>query len=313
MKSQILKSPLPYLALIIAHTIWGANFVVAKVTLHEFPVLTLAFLRFALAALLLTPFLLKLKPQQRKVEPKHIVKLFAAGLFFVTFNIFAFYEGLSRTLAIDASVLSLIVPIISILGGWLILREKIYMVNFIGIILGLSGAFTIIILSNYQGNAFATISILGSLLILFSNFSAVLGEIMAKQMMKIYSPFLMTYIVFLIGAITFFFPALYDYMQNPDWIKNVTILGVLGLLFITLLSSISAFFLLNYAISKVDIGKSSLFSYMEPAITASLAVPLLGERISYSFIIGTCLIILGVYWGTLGKPEHLRLHHKHHR
>ena len=50
MTSQILKKPIPYLALILAHLIWGINFIVAKITLQEFPPMSLAFLRFALAS-----------------------------------------------------------------------------------------------------------------------------------------------------------------------------------------------------------------------------------------------------------------------
>jgi len=75
MSSQILSKPLPYIALIIAHLIWGANFVVAKVTLEEFPPMSLAFLRFSIASLLLIPFLLTVKVSIPNPKPRLIKKI----------------------------------------------------------------------------------------------------------------------------------------------------------------------------------------------------------------------------------------------
>src|SRR5207248_1887668 len=131
--------------------------------------------------------------------------------------------------------------------------------------------------------------------------------------LKLYSPLLITANLFLVGAVTFFIPAGIEYVQNPLWITHVTILGFLGFLYITILSSICAYFLLMWGIAKTNVVQANMLQYMEPAIAAALAVPILGERISYSFIIGTCLIVLGVYWGTLGKSQHHHPHFRSHR
>ena len=82
----ISKSSWPYLAIILAHFIWGANFVVAKLTLQEIPPMSLSFLRFVLAILLLTPFLLTAK-EKIKIHKKDLPILFTIGLLMVTFNI----------------------------------------------------------------------------------------------------------------------------------------------------------------------------------------------------------------------------------
>ncbi|MBI2021660.1 DMT family transporter [Candidatus Daviesbacteria bacterium] len=154
---------------------------------------------------------------------------------------------------------------------------------------------------------------LGNLLILLSSASFVIGSILSKDLLKIYSPLVTTAFAFLVGAITFFIPAIFDYIQNPSWVLNLNVLGVLGLLYITILSSIVAFFLMVWGLSKTNVIQANLFQYIEPAIAATLAVPILGERISYSFIVGTCLVVLGTYWGSFGKPHHHHPHHKHHR
>lgn len=313
MKSQILKSPLPYLALLIAHLIWGANFVIAKITLAEFPIMSLAFGRFFLAFLLLIPFLLTLGRQQLAVKLEHLPKLVIVSLLMVTLNIVLFFEGITRTTAINASALSMSNPIISVFIAWLFLKEKIYFINLLGIAFGLVGAFVIIGLHLIFFGSYSGSDLLGNLLIVLSALSSVVGLILAKDLLKTYPPLLLSTILFGIASISFFIPAVYEYMQNPEWVNKISVIGVLGLFYMALMASVVAYFLLSWAIEKLDIVQASLFEYINPAVTATLAVPFLGERISFSFIIGTCLVVLGVYWGTLGKPQHHHLQQKHHR
>ncbi len=313
MSSQIFKSPLPYLAIIIAHLIWGGNFVVAKIVLQEFPVMSLAFLRFALACLLITPFLLSMNKTQLTLKPKHTVKFFIMGITMITFAIALFYEGLNRTTAINASILNLIVPIASLVIAWWFLKEKIYWINLTGILIGLVGGLVILGIPLLFFGNFSSEHLLGDLLIVLSGISFVIGTVLSRGLLAKYPTIVVTSVAFLVGVITFLIPAIQEYINNPTWISGVSLLGFLGLMYITFLSTISAFFLMEWGIKKVDIVKAHLFQYIEPAIAATLAVPILGERISFSFIIGTCLIVLGVYWGTLGKLKHHHLHHKHHR
>ena len=311
--STFFKGSLPYLALIIAHLIWGSNFVVAKITLHEIPVMSLAFLRFALSCLLLAPFFLSLEPKKSKIKLKDLPKLFALGLFMITFSIALFYEGLNRTSAINASVLALVVPVLSVLAGWMFLKEKIYWINLLGTGVGLLGAVVILGLPLILFGSFKGDTLVGDLLIVLSGITFVIGTIISKDVLAKYPIVVVTGVAFLIGVVTFVIPAANEYLQNPTWVYSVTILGFLGLLFITILSTICAFFLMEWGIKKLDVIKANMFQYIEPAVAATLAVPILGERISFSFIIGTVLIVLGVYWGTLGKAEHHHLHHRHHR
>ncbi len=313
MRSAFFKTPLPYLAILGAHLIWGGNYVVAKVTLNEFPPTTLAFLRFGLACLLIAPFLITIESKKRKIRLEHVPRLFLAGFLMAGLNIALFYQGIVRTKAIDASVIELIIPIISVLGGWFFLKEKIYGINLFGISLGLIGALTIVGIPLLFVGSFQAVELFGNLLIVFSSISFVAGSMLFKNMLKIYPPIIISAITFLVATITFLIPASLEYLNNPAWVNQISILGILGLLYITLMSSISAYFLLLWGLSKVNVSQANLFQYIEPAVAATLAVPLLGERISFSFIIGFCLISLGVYWGTLGKLHHHHTHHKSHR
>lgn len=117
--------------------------------------------------------------------------------------------------------------------------------------------------------------------------------------------------VFLIGALIFLVPAINEFLQNPGWFKHLTYLGIFGIAYMTLASSISAYFLFQWGLDQLGITKADLFQYIEPVIAISLGILILGENLRFSFVIGTVLIILGVYWSTLAKEGHK--HHKAHR
>lgn len=312
MNSQILTKPLPYLALLLVHLIWGANFVVAKITLQEFPPMSLAFLRFALAALFLAPFFLIHAKKRLKINIKDLPKLIAIGVFAITLNITFFFEGITRTSAISASALTLIIPGFSVLLGWIFLKEKIYLINLVGIFVGLIGAAVIIELPQMFLGSVDSKALFGNLLIILASIAWVISGIFSKEMLKKYPSLTVTAIAFLVGTITFIVPAGKEYIQNPSWTSQVTVLGLLGLGYMTLLSSISAYFLFEWGLAKTSVNKANLFQYIEPFIAAALAILVLGEQLTPPFIFGGILIALGVYLGTLAK-EHYHKTHKTHR
>ncbi len=298
------------MALLIAHLIWGANFVVVKLVLQEFPPMSLAFLRFSFASLLIAPFFLA-ETKKVKIKKEDLPKFIAIGIFAITLNITFFFEGIKRTTAINASILTLIIPMLSVLLGWLFLKEKIYLVNLLGIAMGFLGALVIIGIPQLIGGSASSQILLGNILIILASTSWVFGAIISKQILSKYPSLVVTALAFLVGILTFFLPASLEYFKNPAWISQVTVLGILGLSFMTLLSSISAYFLFEWGLAKTSVAIADLFQYIEPFIATVLAILILGERISTTFLIGAILIAIGVYLGTLAKERHH--HYKTHR
>ncbi len=310
MSSKIFKSPLPILALLLAHLIWGANFVVAKITLQEFPSMSLILLRFAFAFLFLAPFFISSK-KQIKIDKKDLPKLIAVGVFAITLNISLFFEGLKRTTAIDASILTLTIPMFSVLLSWWFLKEKVYFVNLIGIFLGFLGCLVIIGIPQIFTGTIPPQAFLGNVLIILASISWVIGAIIAKPLLSKYSSLVVTGIAFIVGTVTMFLPSAFEYFQNPVWISQITIVGFLGLIYLILLSSISAYFLFEWGLSKTSVIVANLFQYIEPLIATILAISLLNEQISKTFIFGALFIAIGVYLGTFAKEKHHQLHKAH--
>lgn len=283
---------------------------VAKITLQEFPPMSLAVLRFALASLLIAPFFLA-ESKKIKIKKQDLPKLVAIGIFAITLNIAFFFEGIKRTTAINASTLTLIIPMLSVLFGWWFLKEKIYLYNLLGIAMGFVGALVIIGVPQIITGTQSSQIIWGNILIIFASVSWVTAAVISKGILAKYPSLVVTAVAFLVGVITMFLPAALEYIENPSWMSQITILGILGLTFMTLLSSISAYFLFEWGLSKTSVTVANLFQYIEPFVATVLAIWILGERISTTFTIGAILIAIGVYLGTLAKEKHH--HYKTHR
>lgn len=309
--STIFHKYLPFFALFLAHVIWGGNFIVAKVTLQEFPPSSLAFLRFFLATLLLTPFFLT-ETKKIKIKREDLPLLVGTGIAIITLNITFFFAGITKTSAINASVLTLTIPMLSVLLGWIFLKETIYFVNILGLITALIGAIIIIGIPQIFLGTVTPTAIFGNVLIFLASVSFVIGAIISRNLLKKYPSLIVTGVAFLVGAITFIIPAGLELKQNPNWFLNVSILGIFGLIYMTLLSSISSYFLFEWGLAKTSVSKADFFQYIEPIVAATLAVLILGEKANITFFSGTILIIAGVILGTQAKEYYHRIH-KYHR
>ncbi|MBI2601098.1 DMT family transporter [Candidatus Daviesbacteria bacterium] len=312
MSSQIVKKPLPYIALLVSHLIWGASFVVAKLTLEEIPPSSLAFLRFAVASLFLAPFFLAetTRPsfggKKVTIKKEDLPTLVAIGVFIVTLNIVFFFEGMIRTTAINASVITLIIPVLSVLAGWWFLKEKIYLINLFGLTLGLMGALLIIGLPQIILGDYSLTTLFGNLLIFLASVSFVVGSVFSRRMLKKYPSLTVTAIAFIVGTVAFFVPALREYFVDPTWPTRVGAIGIFGIFYMALLSSISAYLLFEWGLAKTNITQAQLFQYIEPFVAAFFAVLILSEKITIPFLIGSVFIGIGVFLGTLAKE----IHHK---
>ncbi|HEU4561045.1 MAG TPA: DMT family transporter, partial [Longimicrobium sp.] len=90
-------------------------------------------------------------------------------------------------------------------------------------------------------------------------------------------------------------------------IGNVSAAGWACIAFIILLPTVAAYWLNVYALKRVESSVVSVFVYLQPVLTAMIAIPVLGEEVSPRLIPAALLIFAGVgitLWE--GRRERLR-------
>lgn len=277
----------PYLFLFIATLIWGATVPIMKYALDYIPVFVLAFLRFGTATIIILPLVWG----KLKIDKKHIPLFAFSGFFGIFIHILLFFFGLQNTTAMNTGVLIATSPLFLMIGAYIFLKEKISKRMAFGGFVGFLGIL-IILLKDMNGSV--EFSPLGDLLIIGSTLTLVSSEIMNKKLFNFYSPFVVTFYVFLIGSIGFSPFALQYFVQNPQFFTTLPSTAIFSLYFGIVFSSFTAYILWQKGLSKIAASRAGFFVYMDPIITTILAMIILHEVISLAFIMGTILIFGGI-------------------
>lgn len=289
------------IALIIANIIWGATGPIFKWSLTEITPFTLAFLRFSLAVLILFPFTFK---EIFQINRADIWKIFLFGFCGVTLNITFFFIGLELAPAINASIIATTQPLFLLILGGLFLKENVEKIEIFGTLVSFSGVLTItlypLIMTGYQDGA----TTLGNFFFVLAALGAVGGTFFGKQAFLRNKPIPLTFWSFAIGAFSFFPFFAIEHQVNPSWFQELTVPGIVGIIYGVILCSALAYSLFGWALSKIEASETGVFTYLMPITAILIAVPFFGEKITPPFLIGAFLVLAGILLSERRLPYH---------
>jgi len=290
----------PIVALIIANIIWGAASPIFKFALENIPPFTLAFIRFFFASFFFLPFIWKYRSQ---LNLRNFFEICISAFFGITLNISAFFLGLKRTESINAPIIASAGPVFIFLLSVVFLKEKANKKVFGGMLIALLGVMAIILSPIFlDGARYVSGEVIGNLLFLLAMFGAVFNTLLNKDLLKKVHPVVVTYFGFLFGALTFL-PLMIVELQHWN-IQNLNVNGWVGIGYGVIFSSAIAYFLFNYAMTKVDAQETGLFTYIDPVSAVLIAIPLLAEYPSVYFILGSILVFGGIFIAEGRIPWH---------
>ncbi|PID41193.1 MAG: hypothetical protein CR981_04350 [Proteobacteria bacterium] len=282
-------SSITYGALILAVVLWGLSFVATKIALGSFTPFSLIFVRFSAASLFFCCFLFRKNApliQRSTYRNSFFLALFQPGLYF-------FFEtyGLRYTTATKTALIIATIPVFVMCFSALFLKEKIKPVNALGICISLVGI-TILVLGGADGIAFDQV-MLGDLFVFGAVLSATIYTIFTRHLGKTVPPTQITGLQMIFGSIIFFPFFLWD-QPNMHWfeIGSEAIIAVCGLI---VFATIGAFLCYNFALSRIDATKVSVFINLIPIVTAVGAWSLLGETMTPLQMTGGAIVIGSVY------------------
>lgn len=300
-----------FLAVLIATLLWGATPPIAKFTFDQMPVFTVAFLRFVIATLIFFP-LLGLQDRLRKITLSDYPRLALLSLLGITLSIGLFFWGLSLTTAAEAGIIISTGPLFNSLAAKIFLKEKLSQGHLVGTILASFGTAIIVVIEPLMSGSGASLNILGNSILLLAVLAGTGFNILSKESFKRFDATTIIGFSFLFGSLSFLPFALWEHTTQPNWVNHLTIEGVLGLVYLGLFSSIAAYFLYEWAIEKISVTKTLPMTFLQPAITILIAIPLLGEKISLTFVLGSIFILIGMFLATMQTPHHHQ-HSAHHK
>jgi drug/metabolite transporter (DMT)-like permease len=279
-----------HLAIIGANTIYGLNYVIAKGIMPDFLApRAIVFLRILGTTLLF--WMLHLFLPWKKVAKKDLFKIAFYSLFGVVFNQIIFFEGLSRTTPISASIIATTSPIFILIFSHFLLKEGITGGKVIGILLGAAGALTIILsagMGDIRGN-----TLLGNLMVFANNISWGLYLVLVKPLMKKYDSLTLMKWLFLFGLaisspFTFGVAASTSFAQIP---LNIW----LAVLFVVFITTGVAYGLINYSLQTLSPNVNGIYIYLQPLVASLTAIISGKDKLTIVDLLAAVLIMSGVY------------------
>ncbi len=289
-------------SIIFAMFIWGSSFIALKSAMVDLGEFTVIFFRMLIASACFIYFIKDfIKYDFTKKDIKFIVLLafFEPCLYFI-FEA----KALLYTSASQAGMITSLMPIITAMAAGYFLKEIISRQLIFGSLIATFGAIWLSV------QATSSVSAPDPLLGNFLEFCAMVCgagyTIVARYLVDKFSAIFITAIQAFIGAIFFFPFFIYEYFTVD---MNFTSTAIGWLFYLGIVVTIGGYGLYNFALTKIDASKASMFIYLIPIFTLILAFGMLGEKLSATELIASGIILIGVIMSQLkfAKLKKLRV------
>lgn len=292
-----------HLSVLIVNLIYGANFSIAKQLMPEH-IKPMGFIVARVIPSAVLFFVVSWFLPKENIERKDKWTLVWCALFGVAINQMLFFKGLSLTYPINGALIMTTNPILVLLMAALLLKEKIGWNKVVGIILGITGAATLILF----GKKFSIHddSVLGDFYIFVNSLSFAIFMIMVKPLMMKYHPLTVTKWVFFFGSFMVLPFGYSDFMQI-QWTEFTPKLWAC-FLFVIIAVTFFAYIMNIYALRELSPSVVSSYIYFQPLFATAISLIIFEGKPNILQLIAAVLIFTGVYLVSGQKIKGINTH-----
>jgi drug/metabolite transporter (DMT)-like permease len=280
----------PYLLLVLTSLFWAGNTILGRFVAGHVPPITLAFIRWSGACLILLPFAARHLIRDWPVMRKHVGIM--ALLAFTGFSVYSTvaYYGLQYTTAINGLLLQSVSPLFVAMWTFVLFGERLTARQTAGIAVSLSGVVVIVChgsLAVLRGLAFnrGDVSFLVALVI-YGFYVAYLRERPAIHPLSFLAVAMGVGAFFLIPAVA------WELASGRTLILDAESLASFA--FVCIFPSLLGYLFLNRGIELVGANRAAPFIHLVPVFGSVMAIVLLGEQFRLYHAIGYGLVFTGI-------------------
>jgi drug/metabolite transporter (DMT)-like permease len=284
--------------LAFSNVLSGSFTPITKWCLRFMPLYNFALLRHGIPAILLLPFMPK---RWQKIKRQDLFLAILCGLVLYCGGNLFIYLGLQRTSSINAAIILMLEPILLFVFSVELMRERFKKKTFMGVTIAFFGTALIVLEPALRSHSLSAGGLIGNLLILANVICGVLGVWLMKHLSKRVPTFQLLFIGLAAAASVFLILAL-------PTITNWSSLHHTGVLFAVLYGGVGigiVSYALKYWSLKTLGGQDySLLSYVEPIVTALVAVIVFKESFTSITMIGVTVVFIGVWLAEVRIHSH---------
>ena len=303
-----MRDALPHMAIILAVSLWSSSATAIKFILPVIPVFEAVAYRFVIAAALL--WLVVVAARQLRYLKAVGWQPYLAGMIDPGIIAIMAYTGLTMTTAVHAVVIFSTMPLLASVIGRVFLKEPMTWPVIGGAALGLGGTVLLLSASGSASNA----SLTGDALLIGAVVLVCFAQLILRRVARDRGRPIVITALMITGAGTIGLIALgvfgafgvFETAPPLAWAEHASTDIWLVFAYSATVVSAAAFFLYNFALRHLHMGRVSLYSVLQAPLGVSLASSILGETVSEREMLGIVLVIIGVALPALHRVLELR-------
>ena len=289
----------PYLLLSITALCWAGNAIVGRLAAGHIPPVTLSFLRWSFAFLIILPFAWKhLKRDWGAIRARLGTMIFLSVIGISAFNTLQ-YWALEHTQALNTLLLQSAGPLFVAVWSLILLGVRLTLAQAGGIALSLIGVLVILL----HGDLTALTSIeFNKGDIIFTVALAIFGlySVLSLKRPQIHG---LSFVGFTFGCGAVCLVPLWIWELFTRPVMQLNAANLLSLFYVAVFPSTLAYLCFNRGVQLIGANRAAPFFHVVPVFGSAMAIVFLGEHPQLFHIIGFALVLTGVFVASR-KPAH---------
>ncbi|MBQ2726039.1 MAG: DMT family transporter [Clostridia bacterium] len=280
------------LAATVTYIIFGFSYLFSKMAMDITSPIILLCARFTLTFITLNILVLtgivKINLKGKPLMMPILIGLIQPCLYFVLEN-----YGLQYTTTSFTGIFSSLNPVFTALLGALILRERPNGKQWLSILVSITG----VLIVSLDGSGGQN-TVLGCICLVSAYFLGSFYSLMIRRYSEKFTPFELTYVMFSVAFVFFAVLAFVTYrggtvvmltsaLSHIDFLIAIAYLGI-G-------SSVLAYFLANYSLSKLPVARSTIFGNLSTVVSVLAGVFIMGDKFTWVTALAFALILCGIF------------------
>ena len=281
-----------YLKLWLTAMFWAGAFIAGKHVSDHLGPFAIAFLRFALASVLLLAMVRHSYGTLPRLDRKQVLAILLLGATGVFAYNAMFFKGLSLIEAGRASVIIATSPAFIAIGSAAFFKERLGLVRTFGVLLSVFGAAVVVSRGDLR-QVLAGGAGLGEALILGCVLSWAAYSLIGKRVMRDLSPLVAVGYSIVIGSVALGIAACFDGLGHV--ISRATALDWLAIVYMTVFATVLGFVWFYEGVREIGPTRASLCINFVPVFAVLLAWLFLREPLTASLALGAALVLSGTF------------------
>jgi len=284
---------------------WAFQYSGARISTQKLGPITVALLPMAMSTVLLSLLLFSGRRRKSREASRERVSFGRQLLSFLVLGIvgnvvaqLGLTSGVSRSLASNASVITLTIPVLTALFATILVGEKMSRLLWISFALAIVGVLLVSDVDWRTIHIFNGKYLFGNALILAGCFGSALYNAFSKRLLRIFTPLEVLVYSFIVADVALFIAMI---AREPLSWQQLASLGFavwLSLGTIAVFSLTLAMALFFWVIKRIDLTQAALSIYLLPVFGVLISTVTLKEKMRWQLFAGGILVFVGTFLAT---------------